>query len=443
MEQSKLKSLLTSRGFLLLCLVFIVYNVNLRSLATSDTYPATILPLSIINEGNFDLNEFSFFFKDGVPYYMTDHNGHIYSNYSLIPSIAALPVYILPTLAGLVPLDKDILFFAKLSASIMAALSALLVYLSLIRLGSGKRFATLLTLAYGLGSSTWTISSQALWEHTTGELFMAAMLFCVISASKEKRYLLFCGAAGALAVASRLNNLLIVAPVTLYVLLTFKKDSWQFFILPVVIGAWLFAMNFLHFGTLLGGAGELMKQPPTRQGMEGGMTGSFFEGLVGILFSPSRGLLIFSPWLVFSFAAIVYVWKEKKYPLFKYVSIGVVVTVLFFSKFSTWWGGLCYGPRYLADFLPFLAVLPYFLKETLERHRPLAALLVLLVVFSFFVQIVGAFNYSTDWYNNPTNVDLDHSRLWDWKDSEITRAIKNGPEEAVFIDYLFSREPQK
>lgn len=439
----RLKTLCLSKGFLLFCLIFIVYNLNFRGIATTDNLPAILLPLSIINEFNLNLDEFGFMFRDGLPYYLTYVNGHIYSNYSLIPSITALPVYIIPTLAGLTPKGIDILFYAKLSASIMAALSALLVYLSLIRVRAGEKLAVILTLGYALGASTWSISSQALWEHTTGELFMAAILFTVISAATDKRYLPFCGAACALAVASRFNNFLMVLPVTVYVLMKYKKDSWRFFILPVIIGAWFFLMNFLHFNSLLGGAGELLKQPPMRQGVEGGMSGSFIEGFAGILFSPSRGLLIFSPWLIFSFAGIAAMWIKSKDPLFKYISVGTLITVLFFSKFSTWWGGLCYGPRYLTDFLPFMAVFPVFLKSALDRYRALAAVLILFIVFSIAVQAIGAFNYSSDWYVNPTNVDFDHTRLWDWKDSEITRAIRNGPQEAVFIDFLFSKGPQE
>jgi hypothetical protein len=433
----RLKAIFLSRTFLLFCLVFIIYNVNFRSLATSDTYPATLLPLSIIYEFNLDLNEYAFYFKSGLPYFITDYNGHLYSNYSLMPSITAVPVYFLPALAGLVPLDKDILFYAKLSASIMAALSVVLVYLTLLRLRAGKSFSLFLALSFALATSTWTINSQALWEHTSGSLYLAASLYFIVSASKDRRYLVLCGAASALAVASRMNNLIMVLSILAYVILKHRKDLWLFLIFPVIIGVWFFMMNYLHFGSILGGAGELMKQPPTRQGIEGGMSGSFTEGFIGILFSPSRGLFIFSPWLIFSFAAIVYVWVKTNNLLFRCLSVGVVVTILFFSQFSTWWGGLCYGPRYLSDFLPFLAVFPFFVKESLRRYKALGAALCLLVLFSLFVQVVGAFNFNTDWYHNPTNVDIDHARLWDWRDSEISRALGNGPAEPVFIDYLF------
>ena len=441
---ARIKAVLGSKSFLLVFSLFIIYHINFQSnTGTTDTFPALLLPISILSKFNVNLDEFTFLVRDGLPYYLTHSNGHLYSNYSLIPSIMAVPVYIIPALAGKVSVGVNLIIYAKLAASLMAAISALFVYLSLIRLRAGERFAIFLAFSYALATGTWTTSSQSLWEHTSGEFFMAMMLFTVLSIGANKRYMLFCGGACALAVASRLNNLIMVLPVTLYILIKYKKESWQFFILPMIIGTWFFMMNFLHFGTLLGGAGELMKQPPMRQGIEGGMTGSFFEGFIGILFSPSRGLLIFSPWLIFSFAGMVAVWTRSKEPLFKYISVGAVVTVLFFGQFSTWWGGLCYGPRYLVDFLPFLAIFPYFLKDVLIKYRPLATAFALLIIFSLAVQIIGAFNYSTDWYNNPTNVDFDHKRLWDWKDSEITRAIKNGPGKAHFIDYLFSRKPKK
>ena len=52
----------------------------------------------------------------------------------------------------------------KLSASFLAALSASLLYL-VLRRRAKPSIALLLTLAYAFGTTTWVISSQALWQH--------------------------------------------------------------------------------------------------------------------------------------------------------------------------------------------------------------------------------------------------------------------------------------
>jgi hypothetical protein len=96
-----------------------------------------------------------------------------------------------------------------------------------------------------------------------------------------------------------------------------------------------------------------------------------------------------------------------------------------FSFYSVWWGGLCYGPRYLTDVSPFLVLLlvPVWQDVQAVRWRRLG--FHLLVWTSIFIQTLGAMIWDGDWYTFPTHVDVDHARLWDWKDSEITRLLRN------------------
>lgn len=431
-----IKSLLKSRIFLLFSLLLIIYNINFRIIATSDSIGASFLPLSLIRELNFNLDEFSFLYKDNVPYYLTRSKGHIYHNYSLITPLLAVPIYLPPTLCGIVDSYGKILFLAKVSASVMASLSAIFFYLSLVRMQANNWFAIFLTFSYALASSTWAISSQALWDHTSGELFLAAALFYAISANRSSRYFIPAGAACALAFVSRMNNLFIVLSILVYVLISHRKEIWLFMIFPIIIGIAFFSLNISHFGTLIGGAGELLKTIPVRQGIQGDWNSSFVEGFTGILFSPSRGLLIFSPWLIFSFVGMAVAWQKSGNWLFKCLSVGVILTILFFSNYSVWWGGSCYGPRFLTDILPVLALFLYFIRDMIRKNLPVGFLLSLLIAISIFVQAIGAFNYSYNWYYNPTNVDYDHERLWDWRDSVIIRSVKDGVQEPIFLRNL-------
>ena len=63
----------------------------------------------------------------------------------------------------------------KLSASLVAALSAALLY-RLLRRRAAPPVALLLTLAYAYGTTTWVISSQALWQHGMAELLVIGAL---------------------------------------------------------------------------------------------------------------------------------------------------------------------------------------------------------------------------------------------------------------------------
>src|SRR5207247_7427336 len=64
----------------------------------------------------------------------------------------------------------------KLIAATLAAASVAFFFLLLDRLTT-RRNAVLLTAVYAFATSTWTISSQALWQHSGGELLLVLTLF--------------------------------------------------------------------------------------------------------------------------------------------------------------------------------------------------------------------------------------------------------------------------
>lgn len=433
---NKLKGLVELRSVQLFLFLMIIYNINLRIIATNDSTPANFLPISVIREFNLNLDEFSFLYEGTTPYFLTYYNNHLYSNYSVTTPILAVPIYFLPVILGFVKDAYDAVFLAKLSASVIASLSGVLFYLTMLKMTASQRFALLSALCYSLATSTWTISAQGLWDHTSGQFFNAAALFCVISARDDKRYLIPCGAACALAVTSRWNNLIPVLAISAYILFAYRKEAWKFLLFPLVISIWHLSLNLAHFGSIVGGAEVLLKQTSVRQGIFGGWSGSFTEGLAGVLISPSRGLIIFSPWLIFCFAGIIQVWRRNEDHLFKYISVGILFTILFFSKYTIWWGGLCYGPRFFVDIMPFMCIYIYFLRDQIIKMRSVRSLLVLFVVLSLVTQIIGAFCYSFSWYYEPTNVDYDHKRLWDWRDNEIVRSAQSGPQSPSFAYYL-------
>lgn len=89
------------RGFFL-AMIFLVYVAASRGLGSDDNLALRYLPLSILREGNFDLNEFSFLYANRVLLSSIIYqDGHFLSLVPLGPALLALPSYLLPTLAGL------------------------------------------------------------------------------------------------------------------------------------------------------------------------------------------------------------------------------------------------------------------------------------------------------------------------------------------------------
>jgi len=159
-----------------------VYLANGRTIATGDSLPARYLPLAIIRSGTFHLDAFPFLFDErapgvgigGLPYYVVRANGHYVSWYPVGAALAALPIYLPAVVLGIGPESPGMAQLEKLSAAIIVALSAIALYLALLRLTS-PRAAVAIAAVYGLGTSSLSVSSQgpaakALWQHGPSQL---------------------------------------------------------------------------------------------------------------------------------------------------------------------------------------------------------------------------------------------------------------------------------
>ena len=80
--------------------------------------------------------------------------------------------------------------------------------------------------------------------------------------------------------------------------------------------------------------------------------------LAGVLLSPSRGLLIYVPVVVFVLYLVADYWKELKHKRLAMVALAVIAADLtMVSMLLLWWGGWSYGPRELTDTIPFFVLL--------------------------------------------------------------------------------------
>jgi hypothetical protein len=149
------------------------------------------------------------------------------------------------------------------------------------------------------------------------------------------------------------------------------------------------------------------------------------ERLVGLLLSPSRGLFIYSPVLVL---AVPRLWRpDPEAPRWlAYAVIGVAGYLVLLSAYVPWWGGYCYGPRYLTDLLPILVLCAAATMRRLWASSPTRVLLVALTVWGVVVQAIGVYADDEAWNSEPTPVDIAPSRLWDWNDPQIVRAARSG-----------------
>lgn len=377
--------------FFLLALV--VYNANLRIIATGDTRGSRFLPFAVLRSGSLTLDDFreqvAGFFSN--PYWVEETGSHLVPRYPIVTPLLVTPLY--PP--AVVYLERrgwerrTLAFTAalmeKLSASTVAALSVGLFYL-LLRRRASPGIAALLTLAYAFGTNTWATSSQALWQHGPAQLLLVGLLLAITGPWTPRR-LAVAGVLCGLFIANRPPDVILAGCLALYLAASVpEKRLLVWFAAPVaLIGALAFVYNLHYFGHPLG-------HYPLTSPM-----GEFFSysplwGALGLLLSPGKGLLVFSPFLFF-LAARPFVQGPPQDRLLNLCLTLAVVGQLFLYGKTDWRGGYCYGPRFLIDLLP---ILIWMLVPVLARTG-LALRLVFVagLVAAVMIQAIGVLYYPT------------------------------------------------
>lgn len=435
----------------------LVYNLNGRVIASSDTRATRFVPFALLRAGTLRLDPVLDVARTSRrTYWALPARGGGYA--SLFPVVAPLLVTPLYVPAAILlarqgwpreGLAAAAAFMEKLAASCIAAVAAGLMYLLLRRRMRPPR-ALALTAAFALGTETWMIGSQALWQHGTEELLLIVALLALTGPLSAARLALG-GAACGLAIAGRPIDALLVAPFALLAPAWAGRRAAWFFLGAAVPLALVLAYNLDTFG-LVGGGYQLFVLKGRR----------YFEqpmarGLVEMLFSPDKGLFFYTPFLLFlpvylrralagstagpgtglpgaaaelpgtsagtsspaasaaapaavagsgRLASIRRFLADRDRALTAALLAGIVAQLFVYSR-SDWRGGTCYGPRYLADLLPLAT---WMLAPVVESLAALPlALFRWAVVFSVAVQGVGAFCYPRG--ASDLRIEAEHSRL--------------------------------
>jgi hypothetical protein len=396
--------------------VIFIYSLSGMT-QVGDTVPARYLPLSLLREFDFDLDEFPFLYQPQIPYFLQVINGRIISAYPPWPAVVALPVYLLPVLGGLTPQSHLLLELEKISATVITALSAVILFQTLRRL-SHEHIAWVISVVYAVGTSSLSTSSQALWQHGPSQLFLALTLYALVRQCDGLKYAAYAGCALAMTVICRPVNILIALPIVLYMLQKCRRQCLAFILAALPPFLMFAAYNTQYFGSPVttGFVAGAVSPSSLLTALPYILSTPLREGLMGILLSPGRGLLIYSPVFLVSCVGMVMVWKESGHLLLKYLSLAPFLSLIVVAKWANWWGGHSYGPRLLADITPLLCLYLYPPFERSEGRRVLKFMLFGLCGLSVSAHVLGAFGDGS-WNYTPFNVDHAHERLWSWIDS--------------------------
>jgi hypothetical protein len=419
--------------------VALIYLANDREIGAFDTEPTNLIPLAIVRGDGTNLDRFRPVFLrvwgTPSPVFVAESAGRLVSCYPAGAALVALPLVVPQVMVrdALEPRwDRDPIrahasarLMAKRAAAILAALVAVALHRLLVGLGLA-RVATVAVLATALGSDLWSVASQSLWQHGPAALFLTLTMLLLLPASVSRGRMLLAGLSTAMLVAVRSIDLIFAIFVLAWVARIHPRRLGWFLPAPVLLGLALVGSNLYDFGSIAGGQDRLERLHRRIHGVEGPWSGDLAAGMAGTLFSPNRGLFVFSPWVAAAIAvAPAALRRLKPGSLPRWLLLALIPYLLLLSKYAVWWGGGSFGPRYWTDAFPLFGVLlACGLDWAWERSRIVLALFAATIVISVAIQAVGAFCYPSTWNFLPTDTDLDHQRLWDWRDTEVSRCIK-------------------
>ena len=294
-------------------------------------------------------------------------------------------------------------YLGKCAATLFIAGSVVCVFLS-ARFFLTRRNALFLSIAYALGTSVWSVSSQTLWQHAPNTFFLTLGVYFLLKVPQAKRYAVYTALALGWAVWCRPTSAVVAASVGVYLLITDRKAFWPYPItgLPFAIG--LAAYNTYYLGSPLR-FGQTVTAPQLAMDKTGSpevWQTPLFTGLAGLLFSPSRGLFLYSPVLIFAVWGGWRLWTSKRYIPLRPLFVAMLLVLCVEAKHFDWWGGFSFGYRHIVDLCPFLALAIIPVMDTVIRRRRLLGVFVCLLAWSVAVQVVGAFAYNgVSWNGRP------------------------------------------
>ncbi len=345
-------------------------------------------------------------------------DGHVYSKKGLALSLAQSPLYWL----ALVLPGLGMLQTVSLLNALLTALTGALIAAAARELGFSARTAALTALVFGLATIAW-VYAKYLFSGTLAGFLLMLTFVLLLRFSRTRRVWLLAPAGffGGLTVLARANNLLLLAVFGLYLLAVLKKQEfsrqdaetqsenmhagWKniFGFLRlcafarnknVIAPVMLFIGGAALAGAIFGWYNWARSGNPLQTGYDLSIfTPNILLGLYKLLFSPLRGLFIYSPVLVLALPGW---WQLRKTrPAESWLIGGVVgITVLLFSAWASG-EGLSWGSRFMVPIVPMLtlslAPIIQELRITNYELRKSASswAVVALMTLSFSIQILG------------------------------------------------------
>ncbi|MBK6608566.1 MAG: hypothetical protein IPG24_24595 [Leptospiraceae bacterium] len=404
--------------FIYLCVWFTLTETKVFN--QTDSLWSIYTTISLVREGNIDLDEYASLFPKAFHANLTTYNGHTYNYYPYGVSLLAAPhIWILnqwyawkgKNLSDKVIASSTIGLEKNISSSLLS-LSACIFFLISLHLTNSMVKSLETVFIFSFCTLVFSTVSRGLWQHSGSILLLSLTLYGFLT--ERKQWMILSAIPLFFSYVVRPTNLLPIVFFSLIAIYRLKLKSVFFLGQGFLVLSIFFYINFLLFGSIVHPYYDFRKVSGSD---------SFYEALVANLFSPGRGLFIYSPIFIFSIYGIYLKKKMEKLSVFDYAIFSIVILHwILVSRNLNWWGGHSYGYRLLSDTIPFFIYYLIFSVQYIDKRTIMYGFLLFTLLISFYINFKGAQYMETYLWNLvPDNIDTNSARNWNWKDFPFLR----------------------
>ena len=399
----------------LICTVALsfIYVSNGVSIRSGDTVGTSVFAVNFVQTGSlfFDTVPRAANWPSDAYFFVRSASGHLTTMYPIGSAVLYAPLHLVFYYASSLcnaevwtgAFESCRLHSDKFSSAVVAALSAVAFFVVLRATVASNFIRWTAAIFFALGTNQFMISSQTNFQHGP-TVFLCVLAMALMFTGYRVRIVsrkmdltpAIMGFLVGFLISCRQTNVMFLPP--------FAYWAWQernrfLHDVPSLIRTYLWTLaglgiglfgvvwNLAVFGDLIGGYAHTFPYKAYDFSFR-----QFSEGLYGLLLSPGRGLLVFTPIAAIT-PIIVIFWRDaNKDPNIRMLLPWLLSGVVFFASYcfcTFWWAGWSYGPRYLTELSPIIMLTAAFAVDRIARW-PLTAVFAALGIVESLESIRGS-----------------------------------------------------
>lgn len=412
--------------FSIVILVILLFRADVKY-TSSDPQLTLLTSQAIIENGSINLKVYkdalgdANFSEGDWKYLNYVKEGKVYYMYPLGSSIFSIPIVFVAQKFGLnMAIFEHDAKVQKFIAGLLLILIFIIHYKTAI-LFFERNQAAIITLLFFLGSSYLSTVGLALWSFDFEILFISLIFYDLIAKLKINKGFLNPSTIGILfflAWFCRPSALISIIVYTAFFI--YWNRSIKAY-LPIFAGmiipfALFSAWSLNAYGSVV---------PPYYDPFfweKSAKQFSLFESILLVLFSPARGLMIYSPYLLILIPLALFFLIKNRNKILVFSFVVAALYIVLIANQSNWWGGWCYGSRLTTDALPAIFLITLIsINDLMKLHlvkfkRILITFLLFFSASGIYIQTYqGLFNTYIFWWNDSPPIDsYIKYYAWNW-----------------------------